>query len=226
MRLSIVFCCLLAPSLFAADANTPHAHKGIVKAYDGEPPTVALTAAETVQINAGTPVYKQTQEGNGGKAVAVFKVNAPATTIWKVLSDFDNYTKHISNLHSSKVYKKDGDKIFAEFTIKVWPTTTTYYIEHNFPMEKKGYGTWKLDYSRLSDLDDSVGFWRVTPVAGHPDQSLVYYSVDVRIKGLLSFIKGFIVDKGLKEATQWVKVASEQMVKDSKPAAQEIAKSK
>ena len=36
-----------------------------------------------------------------------------------------------------------------------------YYIEHIIHTDE-GWVTWTLDYSRKSDLDDSVGYWRVT----------------------------------------------------------------
>lgn len=209
MKLFVLICCLIPVSLFAADATKPHNHKGIIKPYVSEPPKVELTKEELARVSAGTPIFKQTEAGDGGRAVAVFMVNAPEKTIWEVLSDIESYPKWISNLDNAKVYKRDGGKIFAEFTIKVWPTTTTYFIEHHYPANMKGCGTWTLDYSRLSDLDESVGFWRVAPVQDNPEKSIVYYSVDIQVKGFLSFLKGFIVDKGLKEATQWVKVASE-----------------
>jgi len=89
----------------------------------------------------------------------------------------------------------------------------TYYIEHTFPLEEKGWGTWKLDYGHLSDLDESVGFWRVDPVEGHPNQSLVYYSVSLQISKWLKPLKSFIVDSGLKTATQWVKKAAAALPK-------------
>jgi hypothetical protein len=79
--------------------------------------------------------------------------------------------------------------------------------------------TWTLDYSRSSDLDDSVGFWRVTPVEGAPDRAQVEYSVDIAISSWVpGFVRNLLVDDGLKQATSWVKVQSEKRYAAQKPA--------
>jgi hypothetical protein len=198
--------------LMAADINNPHPHQGKVKAYVGEPPEIKLSESQLKQVNAGQTAYTQTSKDNGGSAVAIFKVNASPDRVRKIIADFDSYPKWIDSLKGIKVYKREGDKVFVEFNVEVTKflitSKYTYFIEHNFPIEKKGWGTWKLDYSRHSDLDESVGFWRVDPVEGNPNQSLVYYSCELRIGGFLNLLKGFIIDEGLKEATQWVKKAA------------------
>lgn len=214
MRFFAFVFCLLPLIAIAADPNKPHDHRGRIKPDlmpDGAPKEVPLSDAEKKTISAGTPIYKQTGEGSGGHGVAVFKVNASPKNVWKVISDFKKYPKWINHLTKAEIYKQEGDKIFVEFTISALFTTTTYYIEHNYPMEKKGWGTWTLDYSRLSDLDESIGFWRVNPVEGNPHQAIVFYSVDVHMKGIASLIKGLLERKGLREATQWVKIEAEKL---------------
>uniref|UniRef100_A0A7S3FJR5 START domain-containing protein n=1 Tax=Haptolina ericina TaxID=156174 RepID=A0A7S3FJR5_9EUKA len=86
-----------------------------------------------------------------------------------------------------------------------------YFINHMYH-PKLSVLTWTLDYGRLSDLIDSVGYWCVVPhptVAGH---SRVYYSVDA---ALPSWVPGFVVtavtSKALTDATHWVKVESEKV---------------
>lgn len=198
----------------AANPTRPHPHQGLITPYNGAPPEVVLSASESSSVASGTPVYKQIEVSGGGRAVAVFKVKAPAKTIWSVISDFDKYPQWIDSLTKAKVYKREGDKIFTEFTLSAgFFGSWTYYVEHNYPMEKKGWGTWKLDYSRESDLDDSVGFWHVKPVPGSSNECIVTYSVEIKISSWIpDFVKNMIVDGGLKEATQWVKVQSEQRV--------------
>lgn len=214
MRLLTLIFCLVPLMSFAADPTKPHSHQGKVKAYSGEPPKITLSPEQLKKIDAGETAYTQTSKDNGGNAVAVFKVDAPVATVRKIIADFGSYKEWIPSLKGLKIYKEDKDahKYWAEFNIEVTKffvtTQYTYYIEHTFPLEAKGWGTWKLDYSRLSDLDESVGFWRVDPVDDNPKQSLVFYSVDLRIGGLLNLIKGIIIDEGLKEATQWVKKAA------------------
>ncbi|NIR28282.1 MAG: hypothetical protein GWN84_02900 [Gammaproteobacteria bacterium] len=70
--------------------------------------------------------------------------------------------------------------------------------------------TWTLDYARASDLDDAVGFWRV-PVLDAPDESLVVYALDVRLKGAIAALfEGVFVERSLREATRWLKAQAER----------------
>lgn len=217
MRFFVASFLLVSAPLFAADATKPHPHHGKVNTYAGEPPVIKLTDDQLKKVNAGETAYTQTAQDSGGNAVAIFKVNASPENVRKIIRDFKSYPKWIDDIDKDegkgiKVYKEEGDKVWVEFNIKAKKfgitKRLTYFIEHNFPIESKGWGTWKLDYSRESDLDDSAGFWRVDAVPGNPNQSLVYYSVDMRISGILSWFKGMIVDEGIEKATQWVKKAA------------------
>jgi hypothetical protein len=80
-----------------------------------------------------------------------------------------------------------------------------YYIKHDYQPEK-GSMTWTLDYSRKSDLDDSAGYWLVYPSPVDTSKTRVEYSVDLRIAPTIpSFIETILADKGIKNATKWVK---------------------
>lgn len=195
---------------WSADANKPHAHKGLVPGFQGEPKPVQLTAADTATLAKGDRVMKQVQQKDGGRGVAIFRVNAPAQTVWSVISNFAKYPDWVEGVDRTNVYKRVGNDIYVEFEISAMGFSYIYYIKHHYPIEK-GYGTWTLDYSRDSDLDDSVGYWIVTPVPGNPAQTQVEYSVDVRLKGWVpGFIKTLLVNKGLKQATVWVKEQAEK----------------
>ena len=85
-----------------------------------------------------------------------------------------------------------------------------FYVKH-FYYPSLNSLTWTLDYEKLSDLDDSCGYWYVIP---HPDDRLertrVFYSVEV---SMFAWVPRFIVElmssKALTEATGWVKKFSE-----------------
>lgn len=48
--------------------------------------------------------------------------------------------------------------IDAKYTAAVGPFKLRYYIEHNFePLQHSM--TWTLDYTKSSDIFDSVGYW-------------------------------------------------------------------
>jgi Polyketide cyclase / dehydrase and lipid transport. len=206
-------CLLVAGLLQAAQTQAPlrHEHNGIIPPYEDTPPRVLPTASEQVRLEQGDPVYKRIETEGGDRVIAIFRVNAPPEIIWSVIADFASYPEWIDALAEAEVYKRDGDDIYVRFRVEHWLAGSyTYYIRHHYPLMKTGWGTWTLDYSRVSELDDSVGFWRVTPVPGTPTVSDVTYSADVRLKGWLpGFMRNRIVKQGIQEATSWVKIQSE-----------------
>lgn len=205
----------LAPAALAADAQKPHEHKGLLKPYPQPPPPIPLTAADKAALEKGEPVMKTLEGDSGGRGAAVFRVNAPADVVWSVIGDFPSYPKWIDNVEETEVYKKTPSTKDVRFELSSLGFSVEYFIHHMYG--KAGdthWCTWTLDYGRNSDLDDSVGYWRVTPVEGKPGQTQVEYSVDLKVKGWVpGFIRSLLVDKGLKEATQWVKIQSEKRVK-------------
>ena len=88
---------------------------------------------------------------------------------------------------------------------------SSWFARHDYPKtNERQWGTWTLDYHRRSDLDDSVGYWRVMPLEDDPEHSLVIYSATLKLKSKVpGFIVGIIVKARLKQATVWVKEQSE-----------------
>lgn len=210
--LAVLALSLFAGATLAADATKPHEHRGLLKPYPKSPPPLVLSDSEQQKLMAGTPVMRQTEGEAGGRGLAVFLVNAPADVVWSTIEDFGAYPRFIPEVKKCDVYKKDGRRIDVFFALKSYGVGVDYYIRHDFDRENK-VGTWTLDYDRQSDLDDSVGFWRVTPIPGEPARSRVEYSVDIKLKGWVpGFVRGILVDNGLKQATTWVKVQSEKRV--------------
>lgn len=212
--LALTFCVALVPHLaLAADASKPHDHKGELKPYPEKYTPVSLSSAEKAQVAAGKPVFKKTEGDAGGRGVAVFKVNAPPAVVWDTLKAFERYPDWIDNVDEVEVYRKKGEDIDVRFEISSMGFSVEYFITHRFRDANK-YATWTLDYSRQSDLGDSVGFWKVDEVEGDPGSSVVTYSVDIKIKSWVpGFIRTLLVDNGLKTATSWVKKQSEARAK-------------
>lgn len=222
MRVAVVvvaFAVLTAGPLLAADASVPHEHKGKLKPYPRPPKPLVLTDAEKTVLQTGKPVMRQTEGEGGGRGLAVFFVNAPPDLTWWTIQDFKSYPKWIPEVKRCDIYKKAGGKIDVHFEISSFPVTVDYFIHHDFDLANR-WGTWTLDYDRQSDLDDSVGFWRVSPVEGEADKAMVEYSVDIALKGWVpGFIRSILVDNGLKQATTWVKVQSEKRFQKQQKAA-------
>lgn len=200
---------LLADPVLAADASKPHEHQGIVKAYAGAPAPVALSAEDEAKLAAGGLVMKQVQTGNGGHAVAFQDINAPTSRVWSRILSFSSYPQWVDNVQTCETYRKEGSSIYVRFVLSVMGIGVEYFVKHQYT-PGSNHLTWTLDYSRQSDLDDSVGYWRVTPHPSDPNRTRLEYSVDVRFKGWIpGFVQNYISSKGLTNAVAWVKKQSE-----------------
>ncbi len=200
---------LLSLSLaLAADTTKAHPHQGVVAAYKAGPPTLSLTAAEQATLASGKAVRKQIPSATGGRGVAIFDVNAPKDKVWGVITNYGMYPKWVDNVEKCASYKREGNNVYVDFVLDPMGMTVEYYIKHQFN-QQAGWITWTLDYARTSDLDDSVGFWKLTEIA--PGKTRVEYSAAISITGWVpGFVKTMIEDKGLDNATSWVKVQSEK----------------
>lgn len=197
----------------AADANKPHDHQGKIKPFRVPPNQFDLSPEETASLAAGKPVRKTIKGDGGGRGLAIIDVNAPADIVWQRIVDYPNYPKMVDNVTQTEVYERNQDHIKVRFILEGAGVSIEYFVDHIY-RPKDGYMTWTLDYSKDSDLDDSVGFWRVAPHPDKPGQSRVYYSIDLRVGWWLpGFIENMLAKDGLTKSTEWVKREAEKRVK-------------
>lgn len=209
-RLLLLVATLCSTVALAADADSPHPHQGVVDAYDGAPPKVELSDDDLATLGRGEAVRKQVQYGSsGGRGVAVMDIDSPPKYVWAKIGDYASYPDWIDNLNECEMYAKDGSNVYVRFEASMMGIGAEWFIHHIYNVPA-GYVTWTLDYDRKSDLDDSVGYWRVTELQSDPPKTRVEYSVDVRVA---SWIPGALEDtlakKGLVTATSWVKKQAE-----------------
>ena len=131
--------------------------------------------------------------------------------IWSVLLDFDEYPEWAEGLEVSEIYKHDGNDIYVTFHYRHWLVgSVKYHVHHNYPGSATGWGTWTLDYRRRSDLYDTVGFWRVVPVAGDPERADVIYSTRIRLDGWLAgWMEDWFIEDTLRTVTTGLKSRAE-----------------
>jgi hypothetical protein len=208
---------LLGSPALAADPDVPHPHQGIVAAYDGAPPIPDLTADDLEKLAKGKPVKKQVQMETGGRGIAIQDVHATPEVVWSRIVQYAMYPEWVDGVFECEEYENTGETIKVRFKIGSFGVRVEYFITHTYrPAE--GYMTWTLDYTRESDLDDSVGFWRVMPIEDKAGWTRVYYSVDVRLKGWVpKFIETMLAKNGLTKATAWVKRESELTAGTAEP---------
>lgn len=200
-----------SPPAEAADPNAPHPHQGVVKAYAGKPTRPDLTEADVAALAKGEAVLKQIQGDAGGRGIAVQDIKATPAQVWSRITAYDKYPAWVENVDACKEYGRSADHILVEFQISAMFVGVTYYVRHTYK-PNEGYMTWTLDYSRLSDLDDSVGFWLVEAIPDKPGYTRVFYSVDVKLSGWVpSAVESMLAKSGLTKATAWVKRESEAL---------------
>lgn len=212
LALTLTAALAAAPAALAADPDSPHPHQGVVAPYTGAPPVPELTDEDLATLAKGEPVKKQQQEGDsGGRGVAVQDIHAPSEVIWSRITRYDNYPDWVDGVYECEVYERSGETIKVRFKIGAMMIRVEYFVTHTYRPDE-GYMTWTLDYSRESDLDDSVGFWRVVPIEGKPGWNRVYYSVEVRLSGWVpGWVESMLAENGLTKATSWVKRESEEV---------------
>ena len=136
-------------------------------------------------------------------------VNASQEKVWGVITNYDKYPTYIPELTSASNYKKTEQHAHTKFILSSMMMTIEYYVKHNL-YKDEGYVTWTLDYSRESDLDDSTGCWFMYPSPDNPGHTRVEYTIDVRVSGWVpQFVQDILAERGLRDATKWVKKAAE-----------------
>jgi hypothetical protein len=208
--LSAVGSTLLAAGVAgAASPDRPHPHQGIVPPFEGAPPEIALTPAQEAALARGEAVRTTVPGDAGGRGMAVQDVHAPADVIWGRIGAFADYPRMVDRVEECEVYFSEGDDVRVRFRVNVLGFDYVYYIRHTFRPDD-GYVTWTLDYSRESDLDDSVGYWAVTPHPRKPGWSRLFYSIDMRTRAWMpGFVRTLIARRGVSDATEWVKREAE-----------------
>jgi hypothetical protein len=161
-----------------------------------------------VQLMNGETVMKQVDQGGGGQGVAIFWVHATPDVVMDVVLDFEQYPNWIDSMNETEGYTGPNCSPCVRMKTSVLGFGVEWYSRHQHSVED-GWITWTLDYSRNSDLDDSVGFWKFTPTR-RDGWTQVFYSIDVRLKGWVpGILRRMLVNSGLEEATIWVKEQSE-----------------
>lgn len=205
---------LCQTSAFSNPTYPRHEHNGLLVQYIGEPPSVELTERERVRLENDKPVFKKVVVADSKRAVTIFPVKAPPDVIWSVIRSFENYPEWIEELKAVDVYKHKEGKYYVQFDSEsLFTGKHTWYAVHDYPEQgdKRSWGSWHLDYDRLSDLDDVVGFWRVEASPLNSTVSYVTYSTEVKLKSNApKFLVNLFANKGLKKTARWVSEQSEK----------------
>ena len=191
----MLLCAALAlawPVATAEDANSPHMHSGVFRQYSPGPPNkiskaFTISKAQEARLREGSKectvvALRESKESPSGtmRCTTVLDIPTPPNIVWNLLLDFPRYPSFVGGITSCKPYSqrrtlKGGKIVSAKYAVSLSPMfKVKYFLEHHHePMLNSM--TWRLDYSRKSDVFDSVGYWHVE---AKPWGSRVYYTTD------------------------------------------------
>jgi ribosome-associated toxin RatA of RatAB toxin-antitoxin module len=141
----------------------------------------SLPSQEQSTLRSG----QATISGSDGQFVGRVLVNAPATSAWQVLTDYDNFERFFPYVEASQLLESSGNRrVFEQINlVQIFPVsnrsrvviaaTESYPQAINFQMVE-------------GDMDSLRGVWRVEPVAitgGQPHQVLITHQVSLDPEG-------------------------------------------
>jgi len=209
---------LLAFSLSLASASSesqPHYHQGKLTKYKLEPPSLLLSASDEKKLRSGKAIMQAMETADLGsrRMLMVQDIPAPASVVMGRVMDLEQYPRMVSGVVACANYDSSTtgnvQKILSEYDIKALHLRFKYYMEHQYDPAQQCM-TFNLDYSRRSDIDDSVGYWFVQ-TRGRAS-SRVFYSCECKLRGWVPGpVYSLLTKEALKKATTWV---AEESVKE------------
>jgi len=217
----------LAPAVAyarGADASQPHPHRGTLTPYKAQPPSkygLDVGNVPLKQLRSGKPVLRLVEVGNGFKrTVSIQDVQAPPSVVWSRIMDLPKYPKMVEGCVSCVPYKREKrvggtQVVYAKYKIRAAALAMEYFMKHTFEPGKNCM-TFHLDYDRLSELFDTVGYWYVEKLSD--GWCRVYYSTDSAVPAWVpGFMKDSLVKLSAARSTSWVDVeCQKEMGLDSK----------
>ena len=200
--------CLEASPALAADPTVPQGHQGKLKPYTRAPAAVALTPAEAQRLAAGEAILRTTEGPNGGTGVAVQHIAAPVDVVWRTILSYDKYKAWVDNVVSCTVYKREGSVFYVDMQTSVMGFSSGIY-SRNTLHQSEGWMSWTLDYTRKSDVDDLIGYWRVEAVSTNPPVTRLDYATELMVANVPSFLVRYLTRESLTDGTAWVKRQAE-----------------
>ena len=200
---------MLPLAAFASDPNQAHPHRGLLTPITSPPSALALTAEESTRVTAGKTVQRYVRDEEEGWGVAVNYVAAPADVVWDTILAYDLYDDWVNNVTSCTVYETAGDDLYVDMQMSVLGMKKGIYTI-NTVKRSEGWMAWTLDYDRLSDVQDLVGYWRVEQVSTNPPLTRLDYSTQMKAKGVPDWLVKIMTRESLKDGTRWVKERAEE----------------
>ena len=201
-----------------ANEAQQHYHQGKLRPYELGPPSILLTQADEEKLGRGETLMqalvKDERDPTDRRLLMVRDIAAPADIILSRVNDLEAYPRMIKgcdecSVYSRVVHEESGLEVSkAKYKIHALHIKLSYFMTHTFDPALRCM-TFRLDYDRRSDLDDSVGYWYVQPrdapgARGDP-VCRVYYSCDSKMRGWVPApVYSLLTKKALTQTTTWL----------------------
>ncbi len=199
-----------AAALGVADPSKPHPHRGVLDKYERVHPSkygLTLKGVGEDELRSGKPLLRDIKLPNGyQRATSVQDVPAPPEVVWDRIMDLEAYPRMVEGVTACSIYRRSKSgrtqEVYAKYKAGAGPFNVEYFIRHDFEPSKNAM-TFCLDYDRLSDFADTVGYWYVEKL--EDGWCRVYYSAESKLPGWVpGWAKDQLCATALKRSTSWV----------------------
>ncbi len=194
--------------VLGASSDAPHFHKGKLEQYHLGPPSVLLSPADVRRLRQGKPVMHTLESNVAGarRMIMVQDIPAPNAVVMDRIMDLEQYGAMVDNVQQVANYETSTHKavrtIKSTYDVSVIGMKFKYFMEHHYDPAQNCM-VFHLDYSKRSDIDDSVGYWYVQPSNGRT--SRVYYSCECKLRGWVPGpVYSVLTKEAMTKATTWV----------------------
>jgi len=142
---------------------------------------IEFSDTDLAELKSGNTIHRElptsgTKGFYGGSGWAV--VDAPADVVWKVLTDWDAYTKIFPNTTEATELSRKGTKSLVRFKLGHPLVSLTYHVELERKNEKKIL-SFRLVKDMPNDVNSIRGYWRLFPQKD--GRTLLAYVVAVKV---------------------------------------------
>lgn len=169
-----------------ASDSQPHYHAGKLTPYEIGPPAMTISGQDEARLRQGKPVMQAiaAEHGDSRRLIMVQDIHAPSNVVLDRIMDVNHYDRMVSGVDGCVTYAANEGEggvrtVKSTYDIHALHLKMRYFVEHTYDPAARCM-TFKLDYSKRSDLDDTVGYWYVEPTGRASCR--VFYSCECQLR--------------------------------------------
>ncbi len=126
----------------------------------------SLSTQEQAALENDQVMVSASRDGDNGQFTARVLVDAPITTAWEVLTDYDNFWKFLPNIETSKLLKSEDNRYTFEQMNVISVIPSVIDIRSRVVIESTELYPKEVDFHLVEgDLEALQGVWQLDSVA-------------------------------------------------------------